>query len=58
MEEGYPGTKSDDVTTGDGVIWGTGAMRDEDGAEGGMTGNSEKKKPKRGNVTGLSEEGF
>lgn len=45
-EEGHPGTKSDGVTTGDGVIWGIGAMRDEDGAEGGMTGNSEKKKPK------------
>lgn len=52
------GTKSDDVTTGDGVIWGIGAMRDGDGAEGGMTGNSEKKKPKRANVTGLTEERF
>lgn len=38
--------KSDGVTTGDGVIWRIGALRDEDGAEGGMTGNSEKKKPK------------
>lgn len=45
---GYPGTTSDDVTTGDGFNWGTGAMRDEDGAEGGMTGKCDERVSKEG----------